>query len=177
MTRRGAHKRALPSNASRLAFQVSYELFKIAHILGVVILIGNVTITAFWKVFADRGGDPLTIAFAQRMVTITDWVFTLSGILLVVVGGYGMALVGGWDLFTDNWMLWSQILFAISGCIWLGILVPAQVRQHRTSLGFKRSGVIDDAYKRDARTWIIWGVIATFPLAGALVLMILKPTF
>jgi uncharacterized membrane protein len=42
-----------------------YALFKTLHIIGVVILVGNVTITAFWKVFADRTGNAQLIAHAQ----------------------------------------------------------------------------------------------------------------
>ncbi|MEM1307535.1 MAG: DUF2269 domain-containing protein [Pseudomonadota bacterium] len=155
---------------------MSYQLFKMIHLIGVVVLIGNVTITAFWKVFADRDGDARTIAFAQRMVTITDWVFTASGILLIVIGGYGMMYVAGWNPFEDLWMIWSQILFAVSGVIWIALLIPAQIRQHRAAIAFRNGGPIPDDYKRDARTWIIWGVIATFPLVGALALMVLKPT-
>ncbi len=34
-----------------------YALLKSVHIIAVVILLGNVTITAFWKMLADRTGN------------------------------------------------------------------------------------------------------------------------
>ena len=74
---------------------MQYQVLKFLHILGVILLIGNVTITAFWKVFADRSNDPLVIAQAQRIVILADWFFTLAGILLILGGGYGMLLVAG----------------------------------------------------------------------------------
>ena len=79
--------------------------------------------------FADRTGDPRLIAHAQHMVTVTDCVFTLGGIVLIYGGGFGAALVAGLDPFEPGWLLWGQLLFAVSGVIWLGVLVPAQIRR------------------------------------------------
>jgi uncharacterized membrane protein len=62
-----------------------YALFKSVHIIGVVILLGNVTITAFWKMLADRTGSARIIAHAQHGVTVADWIFTLAGIILILL--------------------------------------------------------------------------------------------
>jgi hypothetical protein len=71
-----------------------YATFKFLHVLGAIILVGNVTVTAVGKVFADRTHDARVVAFGQRLVTITDWSLTAGGIALLVLGGYGAALVG-----------------------------------------------------------------------------------
>ena len=152
-----------------------YDVFKMLHVLGVVVLVGNVTVTAFWKVFADRTGDPRLIAHAQHMVTVTDWVFTLGGIVLIYGGGFGAALVAGLDPFEPGWLLWGQLLFAVSGVIWLGVLVPAQVRQARQARAFAVGGAIPEAYRRDGRRWLVWGIVATVPLVAAIWVMVAKP--
>ena len=152
-----------------------YDLLKTLHLVGVVVLIGNVTITAFWKVFADRTGDTRLIAHAQHMVTVTDWVFTLGGIVLIYGGGFGAALVAGLDPFEPGWLLWGQLLFAVSGVIWLGVLVPAQVRQARQARAFAADGAIPEAYRRDGRRWLVWGIVATVPLVAAIWVMVAKP--
>lgn len=152
-----------------------YLTLKFIHLLGVVILLGNVTVTAVWKVFADRSGDPRVIAFGQHLVTLTDWSLTLGGILLIAIGGFGTALVAGIHPFGQGWLIWAQVLFVISGLIWIFILIPAQIRQARAARAFAQGGEVPETYKRDARTWIIWGVIATLPLLGAVWLMVLKP--
>jgi len=152
-----------------------YDAFKMLHIVGVVVLIGNVTITAFWKVFADRTGDPHLIAHAQRMVTVTDWVFTLSGIVLIFAGGFGAALAADLNPFEPGWLLWGQVLFAISGMIWLGILVPAQLRQARAARVFAAAGVVPASYRRDGSRWLLWGILATLPLVAAIWVMVAKP--
>ena len=106
-----------------------YALFKTLHIIGVVMLIGNVTITAYWKVLADRTGHAKHIAHAQHGVIAADWIFTFAGIVLILLGGYGAAAVAELSLTGPAWLVMGQLLFAVSGIIWLGVLVPIQIRQ------------------------------------------------
>lgn len=154
---------------------MTYEFFKSVHLLGVIILLGNVTVTAVWKVFADRTGDAVVVAFAQRLVTLTDFSLTMSGITLVIGGGYGMALVAGINPFAPGWLVWGQLLFVLSGLIWLGILVPLQIRQARAARAFVPEAPVPEPYRRDARRWIVWGIIATLPLFAAVWVMTAKP--
>ncbi|WP_431269085.1 DUF2269 family protein [Dankookia sp. P2] len=65
---------------------MSYEFWKLIHLSGMVLLVGNVTVTSIWKLYADRTRDARIIGFAQRLVTVTDWFFTFWGIVLLVVG-------------------------------------------------------------------------------------------
>ncbi|MEP6766214.1 MAG: DUF2269 domain-containing protein [Gemmatimonadaceae bacterium] len=154
---------------------MTYTLFKFLHLLGVVFLIGNVTVTAVWKVFADRTHSPIIIAFAQRLVTYTDWAFTLTGVLLLSLGGYGMAMSAHMPLFTQRWLGWGQAMFALSGLIWIAILVPTQIRQARATRAFSAADVvIPESYRMLSRRWLLWGVIATIPLIVALFLMTSK---
>lgn len=153
---------------------MAYDIFKLLHLLGVVLLLGNVTVTSIWKLYADATRDPAVIGFAQRLVTITDWFFTLWGILLLVGGGYGAAWVGGMDPLRDAWLLWAEGLFALAGAIWLCVLVPIQVRQARMARGFVVEGSVPQAYFRLGRLWILWGVVATLPLVAATWVMLRK---
>jgi len=154
---------------------LSYAVFKFVHVLGVVLLIGNVTVTAVWKVFADRNGQPVVIAFAQRMVTITDWFLTVVGVLLIIVGGYGMAAVGAIPVFGARWLSMSQLLFVVAGVIWLGILVPIQAAQTRAVRAFTPDmDTVPESYRALSRRWIFWGVVATCPLVMAMYLMTAK---
>ena len=52
---------------------MTYEIAKFLHITGVVMLMGNITVTAIWKYFADRTQRPEVLSFAQKLVTYTDW--------------------------------------------------------------------------------------------------------
>ena len=152
-----------------------YALFKTVHIIGVVILLGNVTITAYWKVLADRTSDAKLIAHAQHGVTVADWIFTLAGIVFILVGGYGAAGVAGLPLTGPAWLVIGQLLFAVSGLIWLGVLVPIQIRQARMARSMTHGSALPAQYRRDSRNWLIWGIVATVPLVAAIYVMVAKP--
>ena len=151
-----------------------YDIAKFLHITGVAMLMGNITVTAIWKFFADRDGRPEVLGFAQKLVTYTDWSMTFWGVVLIMGSGYFMAIYANIPLM-EGWLLWSQILFIIAGLIWLGLLVPIQIKQAKMALAFTGEDV-GDAYRTLSRRWIIWGLISTVPLIGATWLMIAKPS-
>lgn len=154
---------------------MSYDAFKVVHLFGVIVFLGNIIVTGVWKVMADRTGDPRIIAFAQRLVTLTDWIFTAGGVVLILVGAYGMAAVAGLDLRGTRWLLWGQMIFVASGVIWLVVLIPLQILQARQARAFAAGGEIPESYWRRGRLWAIWGAIATvIPLAN-LYFMVFKP--
>jgi uncharacterized membrane protein len=152
-----------------------YDLLKFAHITGVVMLMGNITVTAIWKFFADRDGRPHVLGFAQKLVTYTDWSMTVWGVVLTMAGGYGMAALAGWDLLGARWLVWSQLLFVAAGMIWLLVIVPIQRRQARMAREFGDGGVVPEAYRAESRRWLAWGLVSTVPLVVATWLMVAKP--
>jgi uncharacterized membrane protein len=152
-----------------------YQALVYAHILGVILLAGNITITAFWKVLADMSRDAKLIYFANRGVIIADWLFTLSGIVLTLGGGIGASLMGQWPLLEVSWLSWSVFWFVVAGILWMAFLIPLQIRQARAAKIFAETGDIPASYWRDARAWITIGLIATVPLIIILYLMVVKP--
>lgn len=150
-----------------------YETAKFLHITGVAMLMGNITVTAIWKFFADRNGRPEVLAFAQKLVTYTDWSMTVWGVVLIMGGGYVMVYAAKWPL-TQAWLLWSQILFVVAGLIWLLLIVPIQIRQARLAKSFEGEDVGDE-YRRLSNRWLLWGLISTVPLIAATWLMVAKP--
>ena len=149
--------------------------FKTIHYLGIILLAGNITVTAVWKVFADRNGDWRIVQFGQNLVTGTDFGLTIPGIILTMVGGYGTLWVLGYSLFEPAWLLWSQIMFILAGLIWLFILVPIQIRQARLANTWTSQDDLSDEYRSLSRRWITWGLISTVPLCVVLWLMVAKP--
>ncbi|EXJ13266.1 DUF2269 family protein [Imhoffiella purpurea] len=152
-----------------------YAFFKSLHILGLVLMAGNVTVTALWKVFADRTNKTQIMAFAQWLVTVTDFSFTLSGGFLMVIGGYGAAFVGHWPLFSTPWLVLGQLMLAVAGAVWLGILVPLQVKQARLAQEFAVIGEVPAEYRKYSRIWLVWGLLSTVPLLAGLYWMVAKP--
>ena len=137
----------------------SYLAFKVVHILGVVLFLGNIIVTGVWKVLADNTGDPRTIAYAQNLVTLTDWIFTAGGVVLILIGAYGMVWVAGLNPLGPAWLIWGQSLFIASGIIWVAFLIPTQIAQAReravspTAVRSRKViGVMEDAGRSGGRS-------------------------
>jgi uncharacterized membrane protein len=169
---RNHHRRAAP-HRFKLAM-LTYQVAKFLHVTGVAMLMGNITVTAIWKFFADRDGRPEVLGFAQKLVTYTDWSMTVWGVVLLMGSGYFMAYSAGFALY-EGWLLWSQVLFVLAGLIWLLVIVPIQVKQARLAKTFPANGVGED-YRALSRRWLVWGLVATVPLVAATWLMVVKPT-
>jgi len=108
---------------------------------------------------ADRHGDPLVIAFAQRQVTLTDWVFTLGGVVLLSIGGQGMSSIAAYG--NVSWIFLGWVFFGASGVIWMTILLPLQIKLAKITKEFQRGIEIPRRYWRLSKQWYVWGVIAT----------------
>jgi uncharacterized membrane protein len=134
----------------------------------------SLIVTAVWKTLADQTRDAPVIAYAQRLVTVTDAAFTATGAALITVSGF--ALASDWGGVTGpSWLTIGFGPFALSGLIWLTILIPTQVQQARLSRAFDVGADIPDRYWRLSRRWYVFGSIATMlPLANVFV-MALKP--
>ncbi len=154
---------------------MSYNAWKTVHILGVVLFLGNIIVTAVWKTLADRTKNPSVVAYAQRVVTVTDIAFTATGAILIIVAGQVMAREFGGVFSGPSWLLWGWSLFIASGVIWIAILIPIQVMQERTARGFRNAATIPDRYWRLSRLWAVVGAIATALPVINLYLMVVKP--
>lgn len=138
----------------------SYLLLKTIHLVGVVLFIGNIVVTGWWKLMADLTRNPRIVGFAQRQVTLTDWVFTFGGVVLVAVGGIGNAALHDMPM-TVSWLALGNGLFAASGIIWIAILIPLQIKLARLAKAFAQGGSIPPAYWRLEKLWGFFGVLAT----------------
>ncbi|MFK7791380.1 MAG: DUF2269 family protein [Devosiaceae bacterium] len=150
-----------------------YDIAKFLHVTGFAMLMGNITVTAIWKFYADRDGRPEVLGFAQKLVTYTDWSMTVWGVVLIMGGGYFMVFSASYPLF-EGWMLWSQILFILAGLIWLFLIVPIQIKQARLAKAFSGDDVGEE-YRALSKRWLTWGLISTVPLVAATWLMVVKP--
>ena len=151
----------------------SYPFLKTLHLVGVVMFVGNIVVTGWWKAMADRTRDTRIVAFAQRQVTLTDWVFTLGGVVLVAVGGLGNATLHGLPM-RAHWLQWGLALFALSGAVWAVILIPLQTKLARMARAFATTDTIPPEYWRLERWWAVFGIVATFLPLAVIPLMVYK---
>lgn len=153
----------------------TYSWLKSLHLLGVVLFLGNIIITGWWKTMADRTKNPVIIAFAQRQVTLTDWIFTVGGVVLILAGGLGNALLYDMDYLHTYWLAWGTWLFIASGIIWALVLIPVQIAQEKMARQFANGGEIPARYWQLGRLWIVFGTLATLLPMINLYWMVFKP--
>jgi uncharacterized membrane protein len=152
-----------------------YLLLKSLHILGVIIFLGNIIITGFWKAFADRTKDWRIIAFSQRLVTYTDICFTAIGVVIIAYTGMMMAKYYNQALHI-KWIAWGLSLFIASGLIWIIILIPVQFKLSSIAKQFSNETTIPDRYWTYEKIWMFFGTIATLLPLCNLYWMVFKPT-
>jgi uncharacterized membrane protein len=98
-------------------------------------------------------------------------------VTVILVAGVATALAGGIPILGTGWILWSIVLFSISGLAFMFRLAPLQARLADLARTGAEAGQLDQpAYHALSRLWEVWGLVATATPVVALFLMILKPS-
>ncbi len=153
----------------------TYLILKTVHIIGAILFLGNIIITGWWKYMANRTGNPVIIGFAQRQVTLTDFVFTAGGSGMLFAAGITNIFLYNISL-TTNWIMWGLGLFTLSGIIWGAILIPIQIKQAREAKQFTAETVISKQYWKRESQWFFYGITATILPIISVVFMVMKPS-
>lgn len=84
-----------------------------------------------------------------------------------------MAIQNQIPLTSLNWLTVSLALFAITGIIWIVVLIPLQLAMIRHSKNLESENVLAQ-YTRTSKLWAAFGGVATVLPAIILFLMIFK---
>lgn len=150
-------------------------LLKFFHIFGAMLFLGNIIVTGIWKAIADRTREPAIVAYSQRLVTITDFVFTALGVLIISVSGYFLAQGNG-GVFGTSWLRWGFGSFIASGVIWVTILIPVQYMQAKMAKSFSDGTEIPAKYWQLSTIWEVAGWTAVVLPLITLYFMVFKPS-
>lgn len=150
---------------------MSYLIWKLVHVLSVVVFLGNIVTGLFWAAHARRSREPGQIRATFHGIIKSDRWFTMPGVIGILVSGFAAAILGGMPVLRVGWIFWSLVLFALSGIIFGLRVAPLQKRIHELA-----SGQMDwEAFEALYRRWEIWGAVALATPLLAAVLMVLKP--
>jgi uncharacterized membrane protein len=146
----------------------SYLVLKWFHVLGAVLLLGNVTVTGLWAYVLFRQRATVGLRAIARGILWTDLIFTLSGGAMLTVSGILMTRARGIPIFETSWVRHGVYLLAMSTVLWLVFLLPDQVRMERTDPA-------DDArFRKLFIRWSVIGWISTVLLFAGLWVMVTK---
>ena len=150
-------------------------LLKTLHVLGAVLILGNVIVTGFWNYKAVRTGQPRVIAFAQREVMAADVWLTFGGGALLSITGFLLAQASGMNPWRTPWIAGGFGLLGLSTLLWLVVLLPCQIRMIRLSRDVADDAPLPPAFYSAFWWWNVVGWFATLLLVAALAVMVLKP--
>ncbi len=165
---------------SLLAVVVSLPFFgptwhRFMHLLGAVMFLGNILVTAVWASVARKNRHPEAVRVLVRGILLTDAIFTLPGVLLLFING-GM-LGAEWFKAGARWIMISMVLFILTGVVWGAVLVPVQKRLARIVDAMPPGGPVPPEYDAALAKWFRWGGIATLLPLIVFALMVFRPTF
>lgn len=153
-----------------------YLLFKLLHVAAVVAFLGNITTGLFWHAHAAKTRDPKLLAHTMDGIIRADRIFTVPGVIVIILTGVMAAMHGNLPILRTGWIAWTLALFAVSGILFMGRVVPLQRQLRAFAEAGAKSGGFDYArYHALAVQWEVWGGIALLTPVAGLVLMVLKP--
>jgi len=151
-----------------------YFVLKYLHIVGAAVLLGTGAGIAFFMLAAHLGGKPTVIAGVARIVVIADFIFTATAVVVQPVTGSLLALQVGYS-FWDGWIVWSMVLYVITGALWLPVVWMQMRLRDLASAAAADGSPLPDEYHRIFWLWFAFGIPAFVAVAAILWLMIAKP--
>ncbi|MBL7864585.1 MAG: DUF2269 family protein [Cyclobacteriaceae bacterium] len=150
-----------------------YTLFKLIHILAVIVFMGNIFTGLFWMYRANRTSNLNIIHHTMKNIILSDKYFTIPGVIIILIGGFGAALQNHLPMLRTGWIFWPIILFTVSGIAFSWKVAPLQ-RKISALTSLQEDGFDWVHYRRLYRQWDTWGIVAIITPVIALVMMVLK---
>jgi uncharacterized membrane protein len=149
-----------------------YEIAKVIHILGTVLLFGTGMGTAFFLLMACRSRDLDAIRVTARHVVIADWLFTTPAVIVQPITGVVLMLLLGYR-FDTAWFVAVVVLFVLTGACWIPV-VFIQYRLRELAISATSFETLPQEVHRLMRRWIVLGVPAFSSVLLIVVLMVTR---
>jgi uncharacterized membrane protein len=150
----------------------SYELVKVLHILGTVLIFGTGMGTAFFLLMAYRSRDLDAIRVTARHVVIADWLFTAPAVVIQpITGAVLMRMIG--ISFDSAWFAAVAALYILTGCCWIPVIF-IQYRLRDLTREAKTYDALPARFHLLMRWWMTLGVPAFSAVMMITVLMVAR---
>lgn len=154
---------------------MDYSYLKLIHIFSVMIFLGNIITGLFWMRIAVKTKDLKIITFTMKGIRDGDRYFTIPGVLVITAFGFFAAISGHHPILHTGWILWSIIMFSVSGLAFAFKVAPLQKKIYRLTLDKESSTDFDwEYFNKLYLEWDIWGLIALLTPLAAFIMMTLK---
>jgi uncharacterized membrane protein len=147
---------------------VDLSTWRALHVLGAVLLVGNVTVTGFWAAFLYAQRASVSFRPVARAILWTDLLFTTGGSALLTFSGIQLVLGRGLPFWGTPWLVKGVASLALATTLWLVVLIPDQFRLERMTAGEP------ERLRRVFLRWSVVGWTATAILLHGLWVMVRK---
>lgn len=154
---------------------MDYLIWKLVHVVSVILFVGNITTGVFWASYAVRRGDFAWIASTFEGIIRADRWFTSPGVIGLTVSGIVAALTGGYSLLGTGWILWGIGLLVISGAAFGIRVAPLQRELARLAREGAGDSGAREMFRKQYASWQLWGAVALVAPLIAIAVMVIKP--
>ena len=151
-----------------------YFYLKLLHVLAVIIFLGNIITGLFWMRLAVKTKDLKIISHSINGVIRSDRLFTVPGVVFIIAAGIFTAIFGHYPLIHTGWILWSIILFSVSGISFGWKIAPLQKKLSRLASTDNSKPFNWTVFMKVFKEWEFWGLIALITPLLAMCMMVLK---
>ena len=151
----------------------TYLLFKWAHIISSVVLVGVGFGSAFYLFYINRTRNVSAIAEVAKLVVKADYWFTAPAALIQPATGMMLVSMAGYS-YIEAWLLGTYTLFALAGTCWLYV-VWIQIQMAQIAASSINKNKLPENYWRFARIWERLGIVGFSSMLIVYGLMVFKP--
>ena len=151
---------------------MEYTFYKLLHIIGVILFLGNIITGIFWMHIAVRTKNATIIAHTIKGIISADAIFTIPNVIIISAAGVMTAMVGHYPIMRTGWIVWPMTLFVISGVAFMAKVGPLQKKMY--ALVSSSESYDREKFHALYLSGNIWGAIALLLPIAAAVMMVLK---
>jgi uncharacterized membrane protein len=161
------------------------ETLRAFHVIGAVLMIGELTYSGFWFGNAVKRGDASLRSFVLATMAWTSKTYALPAILVNLLTGLALIHFRKTPMATALWLWIAVVLYIVVTGLWHGALIPKRKKMAamigEPEKGGKAGGGAAAAaasaeFDAMAAGWLRLNAVAVFLLFAILLLMILRPT-
>ncbi len=152
-----------------------YLTLKLAHYLGVVAFLGGITLSAYWKVAADRANDPPFTARVHARIAAMDRQVIGPGALVTFVAGYAMVRGFGRRIGETPFALWGLIfMFLALALWWLPMRRIGRTLLNEAEFAAKSGAALGGKFGANSVMWLASAFLAIALILLVTVLMVFR---
>ena len=150
---------------------------KTLHVVMAAYFLGGGTLIAWFKLRADRSGDPRLVAWALGEVVLADWVFTLPCGLTLLASGLFMAIGHEFPILETEWLVAGLVDYTVAGLLWVpAVRLQLEMRDLAVAAA-EAAEPLPARYHQATRTWVMLGAPAFLVSMHAVWAMCAKRAF